>query len=87
MAQYCRYCDHLRLLGYAKLGEIKCLAHQASITEKQAKHTNECKQFELNQVDALRQNTKGYKPTGIRIVQYGGLGKQIRIEDVMEGEI
>lgn len=82
MAQYCRYCeeafrDHLTPCLY-------CRWSHKYMDRDQAKRTNKCKHFQLNPVDALRENVKGYQPTGRKIVQFGGMGKQVTLEEVMQ---
>ena len=77
MAQYCRYCAW----AYGvEDGVLWCEKRDQTFTAKQAKHTNTCEQYALNAIDALRENAKGYKPTGIRIIQFGGLGEQIEMD-------
>lgn len=83
MAQYCRYCEYAYKGDPYKTG-INCEMRHKYITRKHAKQTNNCADFQLNPVDTLRENTKGYQPTGRKIVQFGGLGKQITLEEVME---
>lgn len=82
MAKYCRYYEN----AYRDrcTGGVGCSAKGKFVTRKQAKKTNDCADFQLNPVDALRENVKGYQPTGRKIVQFGGLGKQITLEEVME---
>ena len=76
MAQYCRYCEYI----VTEQGSLYCPIKDRYISEKYAKHTNECDEFLLNPIDAIRTNRAGYKPTGIKPVELGGLGKQIRIQ-------
>ena len=79
MAQYCRYCD------YAFKGPWVChclYSGDVHLTRTQVKHTNNCKHFKLNPVDVLRENPKGYRPNGKKIVQHGGLGKQVKMEEI-----
>ena len=77
MAQYCRYCAWARGIDE---NIIRCSKREVEFTGKQAKHTNTCELFALNPIDALRENVKGYRPTGIRIVQFGGMGEQLEME-------
>ena len=57
MKQYCRYCANL-VYGDSCYCEIKkkCLNYNS------CKRQNKCKSFEFNPIDALRENTKEYKP-------------------------
>jgi len=80
MAQYCRYCEHVSTGAFA----CKCRKTGKYMHRTDMKHTNRCKHFQLNPVDALRENVKGYRPTGKKIVQYGGLGKQVTLKEIME---
>lgn len=79
MAQYCRYCEFVDV----KFGIHTCRKTGEIIHRPVMKHTNSCKQFKLNPVDALRENVKGYRPTGKKIVQFGGLGEQVRMEEII----
>jgi len=79
MAQHCRYCHYLM----REAGGLYCPMTDRYISEKAAKHTNECSEFRENRVDALRVNVKGYSPTGVKPVELGGLGKQIRMEEII----
>ena len=54
MKQYCRYCAHL-VTGNG----IWCGAKERFYSESYAKHTNTCKLFEFNEIDAFGE-TKGY---------------------------
>jgi len=83
LAQYCRYCEYAFKDHQSPC--VYCAERGRFINRKQAKNTNNCKHFCLNPVDALRENVKGYQPTGRKIVQFGGLGKQITLEEVMDG--
>ena len=94
MAQYCRYCEHAYRVcdhSYEGLPEkrndsaVYCYERMRFISREQAKQTNNCKHFQLNPVDALRENVKGYQPTGKKIVQFGGLGKQITLDEIIGG--
>ena len=80
MAQYCRYCHYLT----NEMNGLYCPVTDRYITTKAARHTNTCHEYKLNRVDALRQNVKGYNPTGVKPVELGGLGKQIRMADVLK---
>lgn len=57
MTQYCRYCANL-VYGDSCYCEVKreCLDYD------KCKRPNKCKDFELNPIDALGENPKGYKP-------------------------
>lgn len=81
MTQYCRYCEH----AYRSQFVIACEKTEKYMTRLKAKHTNKCPHFQYNPVDVLRENVKGYKPTGRKIVQYGGLGEQITMKELLEG--
>ena len=83
MAQYCRYCSIAIPVGE---DQIYCRKKNIVFTAKQAKHTNNCKLFDLNEIDALRQNDKGYIPTGVKPLELGGLGKQITLKDLLSGD-
>lgn len=83
MAQYCRYCE---FLYREKKGKYYCPMQSKHVAEKTAKHTNNCLTFQLNSIDALRKNVKGYNPTGIKPIALGGLGEQIRMNDILKGE-
>lgn len=83
MAQYCRYCEHA-FREHVKPC-VYCRMKMKYIDREQAKRTNNCKFFKENKIDALRENPKGYQPTGKKIVQFGGLGKQVTMEEVMDG--
>ena len=57
MKQYCRYC------GYLVTGNgIYCTLKQKELSESYAKHTNKCKDFVFNEVDAFFENEKPYHP-------------------------
>ena len=77
MAQYCRYCAWAYNVDE---GLLHCEKRNFEMTAKQAKHSNACGKFALNEIDALRENEKGYRPTGIRIAPFGGLGEQVEME-------
>lgn len=55
MAQYCRYCSWLCVGDVAYCGKLK-----KTMKEKQAKHTNHCKWYDLNTIDAFSDYM--YKP-------------------------
>ena len=82
MAQYFRYCEHVDV----KFGIHTCRKTGKIIHRPDMKHTNRCKLFKLNPIDALRENLKGYRPTGRKIVQFGGLGRQVKMSEILEGE-
>ena len=79
MAQYCRYCEFAEKHSHV----FKCRKTGKYMYKPDMKHTNRCKEFKLNPVDVMRENVKGYKPTGRQIVQFGGLGEQIKLEDII----
>ena len=60
MRQYCRYCAWL----VAGNGTY-CTKQNKEMSDSVAKHTNKCKDFELNPMDAFFE-TQGYKPRGER---------------------
>ena len=57
MTQYCRYCSNM-ICG----DENYCTEHKECYTDKQICRPNKCKDFDLNPIDALGINDKGYKP-------------------------
>ena len=57
MTQYCRYCNNM-VCGDANYCSVK----QKCYTEAHIKHSNTCKHFEPNEMDALFENEDGYKP-------------------------
>jgi len=57
MAQYCRYCTYM-VCGDANF----CSIRQTTYSDEYIKRPNKCKDFELNPIDALCENPKGYKP-------------------------
>lgn len=64
--QYCRYCAHM-ICGDGNY----CTSRDAFILDSQAKRQNKCKNFNLNPIDALDLNKKGYVPRNcIRIDAY-----------------
>ena len=82
MAQYCRYCEHL----YNEMNGYYCAERERYMSEKSIRHSNTCDRFQLNRIDAMRLNQIGYKPTGRMIMEFGGLGKQVRMEEFLGGE-
>ena len=71
MAQYCRYCFNM------VCGDVNyCSLKQRIYTDEQICRTNTCKDFELNPIDALGVNDKGYKPRE----HIKPVGEQIKIE-------
>jgi len=79
MAQYCRYCEYANKNQWT----CTCSKKQIMMTKVEMKRTNKCKYFKLNKVDVLRENVKGYRPTGRKIVQFGGMGVQVKLEDII----
>lgn len=57
MTQYCRYCNNM-VCGDANY----CSVRQETYSEAYIKRSNRCKDFEFNPMDALFENTDGYKP-------------------------
>lgn len=57
MAQYCRYCSYM-VCGDANYCSVKGRCY----SDKHVRHTNTCKQFDLNPIDALRINLNNYQP-------------------------
>jgi hypothetical protein len=57
LKQYCRYCNYLQ----AGNG-IWCEFKRKEVSESYAKHTNNCKDFLLNPIDAFAENQNEYKP-------------------------
>lgn len=55
MAQYCRYCCNMHC-GDANY----CSVNKACYSDEQICHTNKCKDFQFNEIDALTGNI--YKP-------------------------
>lgn len=74
MKQYCRYCTYL-VTGNG----IYCEAKNKTLSESAAKHTNKCKLFELNEIDAFFE-TKGYKPRESKEATANGY-EQITMEE------
>jgi len=56
MAQYCRYCTEL------VYGDVAHCEVKGVLNEKYCKRTNQCKDFDLNPIDAFGENIKGYVP-------------------------
>ena len=75
MAQYCRYCSYM-VCGDFNYCEIK----KRSYSDEHIKHTNHCKDFDLNPIDAIRLNEKCYRP---RLKRPEPDGIQITIEELM----
>ena len=75
MAQYCRYCSYM-VCGDFNYCEIK----KRSYSDEHIKHTNHCKDFDLNPIDAIRLNEKCYRPRPKRPEPDG---IQITIEELM----
>ena len=57
MAQYCRYCNNF-VTGNGSYCEL----YEKEMTDDSAKHTNHCKWYEFNPMDAFGENMNGYKP-------------------------
>lgn len=76
MRQYCRYCV------YMCVGDVPfCRIKQETMPDKRAKNVNNCKQFELCEVDAYDLKRR-YRP---RSVGRKPLKGQMRIEDYEKG--
>ena len=71
MIQYCRYCSHM-ICGDANY----CSKKVRTYSTETIKRPNQCKDFELNPVDALGENPKGYKPR-----------EPVEIPDVIKNQI
>ena len=57
MAQYCRYCS------YMVCGDVNyCSVKDRTYSDEHIRHTNSCKDFDLNPIDAIRLNDKCYRP-------------------------
>lgn len=56
MKQYCRYCSNM-VCGDANY----CTAKKKCFSDNYIKSTNDCKDFDLNPIDALGENEKGYQ--------------------------
>ena len=57
MAQYCRYC-----MCFVTGNGNWCEKKQIELSDRYAKSTNRCREFELNPIDAYGENEKGYQP-------------------------
>lgn len=56
MTQYCRYCC------WCSVGDVAyCDKFKKTMSDRKAKHTNHCKWFDFNEIDAFGEN-KVYKP-------------------------
>ena len=75
MAQYCRYCSYM-CCGDFNYCEIK----KRTYSDEHIRHTNHCKDFDLNPIDAIRLNEKCYRPRPKRPEPDG---IQITIEELM----
>lgn len=57
MSQYCRYC------AYCSYGDVAyCDIKNKTMSEESVKRANKCNDFELNPIDSLGENEKGYRP-------------------------
>lgn len=72
MRQYCRYCNNL----VAGNGTY-CTVLNKEMSDSKAKHTNNCKHFEFNPMDAFAE-TSGYKPRTQRAIKRSD-GEQMQI--------
>ena len=83
MAQYCRYCNNF-VTGNGDYCEKK----EICMTEKQAKRTNKCKDFELNEIDAYYENLRGYHPRKNKVTRHKAMYKveQINIYEEQEND-
>ena len=57
MRKYCRYCSHM-VCGDANYCEVR----EKTYSDNYIKRVNNCKDFDLNPIDALMENPKGYTP-------------------------
>lgn len=57
MKQYCRYCNNM-VCGDANY----CSVYSECYTDAKLKKANHCLHFEFNEVDALGENPRPYKP-------------------------
>ena len=57
MTQYCRYCNNM-VCGDANY----CTVKDKCYSDEHIKRPNNCKDFELNPMDALFENERGYRP-------------------------
>lgn len=78
MAQYCRYCANM-YCGDSNYCDVK----KRCFSDAYIKHTNRCKDFELNPLDALGM-VHYYKPRmrGKTYKIYGKTYKQITLDEV-----
>ena len=81
MAQFCRYCDHMLCGGRSQLGY--CEIKNRLYTPDHLAHTNTCRHFAYNPIDALRRNPKGHTPKK-ETVSHGQDKKQTTIWDYLE---
>jgi hypothetical protein len=77
MTQQCRYCGNL-VTGNG----IYCEAKNKELSESYTKHSNTCKMFEFNEIDAYDLNRR-YKPRVRKEIRPDG---QISMFDYMKGE-
>lgn len=78
MARYCRYCNYM-VCGDSNYCSVKGRCY----SDKAIRHTNNCKDFDLNPIDAIRLNDKNYQP---RPKKPKPDGIQITIEELMSKE-
>ena len=78
MTQYCRYCSNM-VCGDANY----CTVKEQLFSDEYIKATNKCKEFDLNPIDALGENIKGYHPREHKQEAFDG---QLRLEDMQKGE-
>lgn len=71
MTQYCRYCSNM-ICGDANY----CTVKKTTFSEAYICHTNKCKNFEFNEMDALDMDRK-YKPR--EKIEKGADYEQLRI--------
>lgn len=57
MAQYCRYCANM-VCGDSNY----CTVREECFSDEYVKRVNKCKDFDLNEIDALGENERGYIP-------------------------
>ena len=62
VTQYCRYCNNM-ICGDANWCSIK----KKTFSDEKIKSPNKCKDFNFNPIDALSENTKGYKERPVKI--------------------
>lgn len=72
MTQYCRYCSNM-VCGDANYCSVK----QTTFSDAYICHTNKCKDYEFNEIDALGTG-RTYKPREIKIMANGF--EQLRLE-------